>query len=120
MDAISRVLVFASLLVIAADPALAVQPRGLSGGASNVVSTTARVDRGGTISAVDRAKLEIVVDGISYELPATVKIFAASGSKQIKAVQLTKGMKIRFLTEKNYSSEKNVVREVWVVSPASN
>ncbi len=114
-----RVAVSASLFLLAVAPSFAVQPRGMSNPSSNIVSTTSIVERGGTITAIDSAKREIVVDGVSYELPTTIKIFPPPGSNQKKPFQLSAGMMIRFATEKNHSSGRNVVREVWVV-PANS
>lgn len=120
MNSLTRILVSSTVLFLLPQLALAVQPRGLAAASPSSASTSSVVERGGTVNSVNSTKRTIVVDGVTYGLPSTYKLYPPSGEATQKTFKLKAGMKIRFSTARNYSSGQDEVREVWVVSSAGS
>ncbi len=97
--------------------ALAVQPGGAiqPNATGNVVASTARVERGGTVGAVDWRKRRLVVDNVTYAISASpVVVHGPDGQRGTKKVDLKPGMQIRFSTSRQNFSANDQVIEIWV------
>jgi hypothetical protein len=116
------VLTAASLLGVACSgAALAIQPAGanLSGDAANTLGVSSpRIERGGTVGAVDWRKRTLVVDDVTYPISASpVPVHGPDGPRSTKAVDLKPGMRIRFSTSRQNFSANDQVVEIWVTEP---
>lgn len=73
------------------------------------------IERGGTVEAIDAKKQTIVVDGVSYAIPAgSVRIHSLANQISGSLSGLKVGMQIRFSSSKDYASGPIQVREIWV------
>lgn len=100
--------------------ALAIQPAGasLSSNAASAVAASSRVERGGTVGAVDWRKRTLIVDGVAYAISASpVVVHGPDGQRNTKAVDLKPGMQIRFSTSRQNFSASDQVIEIWVTQP---
>ena len=105
----------ALLAVLATQPALAVQMRVPDAPApASAMSTTAIIERGGTVTGFDPVKKMVEVDKVAYALNATpVKIHHHLAAND-KNFALKPGMQIRFNTSKENFSAQDKVLEIWV------
>jgi len=97
--------------------ALAVQPTGADqpSGTGNGVVSTSRVERGGTVGAIDWRKRALVVDNVTYSISASpVVVHGPDGQRNANAVDLKPGMQIRFSTSRQNFSASDQVIEIWV------
>jgi O-antigen ligase len=113
------VLTAAALLGLASGGgALAVQPAAanLSSDAANTLGVSStRIERGGTVGAVDWRKRTLVVDDVTYAISASpVPVHGPDGSRSAKAFDLKPGMRIRFSTSRQNFSANDQVVEIWV------
>lgn len=98
--------------------ALAIQPSGadLPGGAGNAVAASSRVERGGTVGAVDWKNRTLLVDNVAYAVSVSpVPVHGPDGRRSSKAVELKPGMQIRFSTSRQNFSANDQVIEIWIV-----
>jgi len=117
---LTRLLVLAAAAWVglaAGGAALAIQPNGTNqaGDIGKGVASPSRVERGGTVSAVDWRKRSLVVDNVAYPISAApVVVHGPGGQRDVKAVDLKPGMQIRFSTSRqNFSANEQVI-EIWV------
>lgn len=121
MKMISGTLFTLAALFIASSPVGAVV-RG-SGGAPDATapsaSTPGSIARGGTIDAVNVQNSTITVDGATYRFHAgIVKVHSEDPSTPAaNALNLRKGMQIRFTTVKETGGSSEKVTEIWVTKP---
>ncbi|MEO8543619.1 MAG: hypothetical protein ABI434_08555 [Burkholderiaceae bacterium] len=98
---------------LAIQPAGAVQPSGSGNGVAS--SSASRVERGGTVGAVDWRKRTLVVDNVAYPISASpVIVHGPDGQRDSKTVELKPGMQIRFSTSRSNFSATDQVVEIWV------
>lgn len=108
-------LIFLSALLSAPPLSWAVQPSGQIAPPPASVDTSGIVERGGTINIVNSTQKTLVIDGVSYLLPATpVTLHDAVGKPLSKNFVLKAGMQIRFNTSKKAGAAKDEIREIWV------
>lgn len=104
---LTKRMVFMGLSVILiAQSAWAVRVKNAGQPASQ--STSATIERGGMVTAIDPSKKTISVDGVSYPLAPGV---------QDSAAQLKQGSLIRFTTAKNNAKSADRVTEISVATP---
>jgi O-antigen ligase len=98
--------------------ALAIQPAGAnlsSDAISGAGASSTRVERGGTVGAVDWRKRTLVVDDVTYAISASpVTVHGPDGQRSAKTVDLKPGMQIRFSTSRQNFSANDQVVEIWV------
>ena len=108
----------AALLGLAAgSTALAIQPTGANqpGTPGNTVTSPSRVERGGTVGAVDWRKRTLVVDNVAFPISASpVVVHGPDNQRDAKAFDLKPGMQIRFSTSRQNFSANDQVIEIWV------
>lgn len=116
MNSIRQLFLFTALLAaLAAQPALAVQMRAPDAPApASAKTTTAIIERGGTVTAFDPAKKIVEVDKVAYALNATPVQIHQRGGAGDKNFVLKPGMQIRFNTSKENFSAQDKVLEIWV------
>jgi hypothetical protein len=108
---------FALLGLAAGSTAMAIQPTGANqpSAAGNVATSPSRVERGGTVGAVDWRKRTLVVDNISFPISASpVVVHGPDSQRDAKAFDLKPGMQIRFSTSRQNFSANDQVIEIWV------
>ena len=106
--ALSALLLAVSQLSLAVQPTGSIAP-GRGPGQADII------ERGGTVEAVDVKKQAIVVDGISYAIPAgSVRIHSLTNHISGLLSELKVGMQIRFSSSKDHASNQTQVREIWV------
>ena len=108
---------FALLGLAAGSTALAIQPTSANqpSAAGNAVTSPSRVERGGTVSAVDWRKRTLMVDNITFPISASpVVVHGPDGQRDAKAFDLKPGMQIRFSTSRQNFSANDQVIEIWV------
>lgn len=116
-----RILTAAALMLGLASggTALAIQPAGAnlsSDALSNAGASSPRVERGGTVGAVDWRNRTLVVDNVTYPISASsVPVHGPDGQPSAKSVDLKPGMRIRFSTSRQNFSANDQVVEIWVV-----
>lgn len=97
--------------------ALAIQPTGAiqPGAPGHALAASSRIERGGTVGAVDWRKRTLVVDDVAYPISASpVVVHGPDGQRNAKAVDLEPGMQIRFSTSRQNFSANDQVIEIWV------
>jgi len=107
----------AALGLASGGAALAIQPIGVNqpSGAGNVAAESPRVERGGTVDAVDWRKRTLVVNNVAYPISASpVVVHGPDGQLNANAVDLKPGMQIRFSTSRQNFSASDQVIEIWV------
>ncbi len=107
----------AALGLSAGGTALAIQPAGANSAsvASNGVPPPSRIERGGTVGAVDWRKRTLVVDNVAYPISASpVVVHGPDRQRNSKTVELKPGMLIRFSTSRHNFSADDQVIEIWV------
>lgn len=98
--------------------ALAIQPAGVNqpSGSGNL-AVSSRVERGGTVGAVDWRKRTLVVDNVTYPISTSpVIVHGPDGQHNTKTVDLKPGMQIRFSTSRQNFSANDQVIEIWVTN----
>ena len=97
--------------------ALAIQPAGPNqpGITGNAVASPSRVERGGTVGAVDWRNRTLIVDNVTYPISALpVVVHGPDGQRSTQTVDLKPGMQIRFSTSRQNFSANDQVIEIWV------
>ena len=77
------------------------------------VNSTALVERGGVVDAVDLSKRVLVVDGVNYHfraMPVVVHLRSGLGDEK----SLKPRMTIRFTTSRANHSAQDQIQEIWV------
>ena len=107
MKVIKWTLFSAAVLLSVLQPVWAVTPAANSGIRSMPLTdnTTGTIERGGTITAVDRQGKTITVDGVTYP-------FATTSTHR----NLQNNMQIRFSTIKDRISGQEKISEIWVTN----
>lgn len=106
----------ASGLALAIQPATANQPIVVS----NSVATSAVIERGGTVNAVDWRNRNLTVDNVSFAISASpVVVHGLAGKRNAQVADLKPGMQIRFNTSKQNFSATDQVIEIWVTASAA-
>lgn len=112
--------IVAGVFIISPYFALAIQPSTPQTPQKGIDTTEHLIERGGTISKVNLKTHMLVVDGVTYNLPAvSFPIHAPSDLPPSTSFELKAQMQIRFNTSKGNWSGHEQVKEIWVIDQGS-
>ncbi len=77
--------------------------------------TTGTIERGGTITAINLDKAKIAVDGVTYPLTQSLRVYAANGMEASRH-KLRVGVPVRFNTVKYIVDNRERVVAIWIAT----
>lgn len=118
MKLIKWMLCSAAILLFVSQPSWAITATNSGIRNMPLTTTSGTIDRGGTITAVNPEKETITVDGVTYSLAASIKIYAANGLATSRH-NLRESVPIHFSTVKDTVSGREKIIEIWIANSGS-
>lgn len=119
MKLVKRALFYYVATMTMLQPAWPVTPTVDSGGRGMpLTSTSATIERGGMITAVNFEKGTVAIDGATYPLALYFKVHAVNGLETSRQ-NLREGVPIRFSTVKDTVGGKERIIEIWIADNSS-